>query len=90
MEKLLNGILKEVRSAFLLKSERSLQTIINGEIVTIQEGDKISFIVAKVEPESEMIVGFFNVNDSSMAVEYPLSKFSELISELIISTAKTI
>ena len=90
MENLINGSIQEASSAFLIKSERNVQTIIGGEIVSITEGDKLAFITAKVNPHSETVVGIFSINQKAVAVDCSVEQMTELFSELIILTAKSI
>ena len=90
MESIINGSLQEASSVFLIKSERNVQTIVGGEIVSISEGDKLAFITSKVNPNSETVVGIFSVNESAVVVDCAIDDLTELFSELLILTAKSI
>ena len=89
MERVFSENLSEAKSVFLLKSERNLQTIIGGEKVTIQEGDKIAFIVGDVNPISQSVAGIFSIQENATAFECDKAVYLDMISELMILTAKT-
>ena len=89
MENLFSENLTEAKSVFLLKSERNLQTIIGGEKVTIQEGDNIAFIVGKINPISQSVAGIFSIQENATAFECDSAYYFNMISELMILTAKT-
>jgi len=88
MENFKNGSLEKPRSVFLLKSERNVQTIIGGEIVTISEGDSLSMIVTKFSPVTNSVVGLFSSGEHAIALECGHLSYLNLISELTLLTSK--